>query len=48
MRLYQFEEKTKKAEKGKMPGSSVFDFIWETFFKRKNVMIIFNLKYFHV
>lgn len=26
MRLYQFEEKTKKAEKGKTRGSSVFVF----------------------
>lgn len=26
MRLYQFEEKTKKAEKGKTPGSSMFCF----------------------
>ncbi len=35
MRLYQFEEKTKKAEKGKKPGSSVFDFIWEKNLKEK-------------
>uniref|UniRef100_A0A8C1PT81 Ezrin b n=1 Tax=Cyprinus carpio TaxID=7962 RepID=A0A8C1PT81_CYPCA len=36
MRLYQFEEKTKKAEKGKTSGSSVFVFNWKNIIKAQD------------